>query len=435
MRKSSESPSVTAGRRPTEADGRRASRGGWWIGTLIGLAVGAAIVVLVFSMRSGDPDDIWQAAKLAIDQERIGDAKKQLDLLAKARSPLPRDWMIRGLVALAEKRTDDAVDELKKVPDADPLAGRSWLLIGQAELRRNRARVAEAALLKAVKLDPTLTQAHSELIFIYGMQLRRGDLKRQFNALSQLTDLSFHNVFHWCLLRNCLWEPGEVAKTLSTFVEADPSDRHSRLALADNYRRLGLFEEAGQALEVLPEDDLQALAARVLLAMDRHQVDLAEDLLAKGPLDDPDLARIRGRIALARRNGPEAVRYFQIAYEHEPTDHDTLFGLISAYGLVGDADAASALRQEAKRLEDFNNLVQRAATPSAANDVNLVMELGEACASLGLIPEARAWYKIAIARDPLDAASQQALFRLNAQTPPQTAAAKQPKSPTPPRNP
>ena len=40
-------------------------------------------------------------------------------------------------------------------------------------------------------------------------------------------------------------------------------------------------------------------------------------------------------------------------------------------------------------------------------------ELGAACAALDRKGEARAWYKLAIALDPLDAESQQALFRLN----------------------
>lgn len=427
MSETSGSPPVTAG--------RRAGRGWRPIGAVIALMLVATVVVLVLSTRAGDPDAIWRAVKLALDQGRIADAAKQLGLLTKARAPLPRDWMLRGLVALAEKRTDDAVAAFRRVPETDGLAPQAWLLIGQAELRRNRAKDAESALLKALELDPALVQAHRELIFIYGMQLRRDDLKQQFNALSRLTDLTYQNVFHWCLLRNCLWEPGEVAEALSTFLEADPDDRQSRLALADNYRRLGLFEEADQVLDVLPEDDAKALAERVMLAMDRHQEDRAEELLAQGPLDDPDLARIRGRIALARRNGPEAVRFFRIAYENEPTDHDTLFGLIGAYELIGDVATASALRREAKKLETLNSLIQRAATPRASGDVNLVKELGAACADFGLIPEARAWYKIAIARDPLDAASQQALFRLNDEAPSRPTPAEQPSSPTVPHNP
>lgn len=232
-----------------------------------------------------------------------------------------------------------------------------------------------------------------------------------------------------------LWEPGEVAETLSTFVAADPTDRQSRLALADNYRRLGLFDEAEQALAVLPGDDVEALVGRVMLAMDRHQEELAEELLAKGPPDDPNLARIRGRIALARRNGPDAVHYFRIAYNHEPGDRDTLFGLVNALELCGDDAAAGPLRQAAKNLEFFNTLMQRVSAPGGRKDAGLPKEMGAACSALGFIPEARAWYKVAIARDPLDAASQQALFHLNAKTHANDASTAERKAPAAPHNP
>ena len=54
---------------------------------------------------------------------------------------------------------------------------------------------------------------------------------------------------------------------------------------------------------------------------------------------------------------------------------------------------------------------------------------------LGFIPEARAWYKIAIARDPLDAASQKALFHLNAESHSKSGSAERLKPPASPSNP
>jgi hypothetical protein len=40
-------------------------------------------------------------------------------------------------------------------------------------------------------------------------------------------------------------------------------------------------------------------------------------------------------------------------------------------------------------------------------------ELGAACAALELNELSRAWYRLAIAADPLDSQSQQALYRLS----------------------
>jgi hypothetical protein len=72
------------------------------------------------------------------------------------------------------------------------------------------------------------------------------------------------------------------------------------------------------------------------------------------------------------------------------------------------------LQETAKKLELLNSLIQRAATLQGRNDPRLIPELGAACAAMGHDAEARAWYHLAIARDPLDAVSQKALFRLAA---------------------
>ena len=57
------------------------------------------------------------------------------------------------------------------------------------------------------------------------------------------------------------------------FVQADPEDRWSRLAIADNYRRMGLIDDAETTMAPLPDSDRDAMAIRVMLAMDRHQDD------------------------------------------------------------------------------------------------------------------------------------------------------------------
>src|SRR5208283_3341570 len=51
----------------------------------------------------------------------------------------------------------------------------------------------------------------------------------------------------------------------------------------NNYRRMGLIDDAETAIAPLPDADLDALAIRVMLAVDRHQDDKAEQLLASGP--------------------------------------------------------------------------------------------------------------------------------------------------------
>ena len=172
------------------------------------------------------------------------------------------------------------------------------MLAGQTELRRSRVRYAEEWLIAATRLDPRLVQAHRELIYIYATQLRRAELNAEFTALSELTELSFDNAFHWGLLRSNSWEPGKEIEGLSRYIEADPRDRWSRLALAENYRRMGRTDDAEQTLAGLPSGEPEVIDLLARIALDRQATEKAERLLANGPKDDPLLARLRGRLAL-----------------------------------------------------------------------------------------------------------------------------------------
>jgi len=362
--------------------------------------------------RAEYPEAIWQAGEANLSAGRIDLAEAAANRLSRLREPTPPDSMLRAQLDIANGRAEEAVAGLMRVPDGHPMAAQARLMAGQVELRRHRARFAEQYFRKALQLDPRLVQAHRELIYVLGLQLRRPELNAEFLALSRLTELTFDNVFHWCLMRTALWEPSTALQELVLFVQADPEDRWSRLAIADNYRRMGLIDDAETAIAPLPDSDLDALAIRVMLAIDRHQDDKAEQLLASGPAGDPRLAKLRGRLALARRDAPTALRCFQLAYAHAPEDRDALLGLVNALTMIGDDKPAALLRETAKNFELVNSLVQRAAIPKERENPKLLRDLGAACAAAGRDPEARGWYRLAIARDPLDVESQQALFQI-----------------------
>ena len=74
--------------------------------------------------------------------------------------------------------------------------------------------------------------------------------------------------------------------------------------------------------------------------------------------------------------------------------------------------AAAAVRDEARNHDLFGTLILRAAIPSNRNDPKLLRQLGAACEAIHRLPEARAWYKLAISADPLDSESQKALYWL-----------------------
>jgi Flp pilus assembly protein TadD len=277
------------------------------------------------------------------------------------------------------------------------------------------------ALQSALALDPTLVQAHRELVFIDGILLRRRELNEHFQALARLAPMTFDELFSWCLTRNTVWEPYERAQVLRRFVAADPEDRWSRAALAETLRQIGRTDESASVLAVLPEADPDSRAVRARVALDQGDDRAAEAILAEGPADHPELALLRGQFALAHGDGPAAVRHFRAAYGALPDDRDTVFGLGTALALVGHDAAAAPFLRDAKAYDTLGALLTRAANRANRKDAALMRALGAACEAVRRLPEARAWYNLAVQTDPLDAAAQKALYRLRPPAAPPSA--------------
>ncbi len=363
---------------------------------------------------AANPDEIWQRAQQSFRERRYEQVAADLAQLGQLRPPTPLDWFLRAELAAIQDHLEEALADLEHVPDDHPIAAEGHLIAGQIEHRRNRVRYAERAFLDALRLDPSMALAHRELIRIYGIQVRRREFNLQFQALQSLMSLPFDDVYHWTAGRNNLWDVAAVLDDLTRFVAADADDRWSRLALADVFRRMGRGAQSLSTLSVLPQDDPEAVAIRAQIALDEQDGKDADRLLAAGPLDNPTLARLRGRKALAIRDVPAAIRDFRIAYAADPDDSETLNGLRVAYWLSGDENEAKSFKETAANLARLNTLLQRGCAEGAKTDLNLMREFGITCAALHRDSEARAWLGLVIAANPFDSEAQKALFRLNA---------------------
>jgi tetratricopeptide (TPR) repeat protein len=389
-----------------------------WVAAAVIVCSGALGAWGAWTRTGASPEQIRQAAAADLRAGRYKQAEAALDRL---RDQTPHDYLLKAQVARGLRRPDLALAELSKIPDDHPAAARARLLAGQIELRRDRIRLATMALQSALALDPTLVQAHRELVFIDGILLRRRELNEHFQALARLAPMTFDELFSWCLTRNTVWEPYERAQVLRRFVAADPDDRWSRAALAETLRQIGRTDEAISVLAVLPESDFDARAVRARVALDQGDDRAAEAILAEGPADHPELALLRGQFAMAHGDGPAAVRHLRAAFGALPDDRDTVFGLGTALALVGDHAAAAPFLRDAKAYDTLGALLTRAANRANRKDAALVRALGAACEAVRRLPEARAWYNLAVQTDPLDAAAQKALYRLRQPAAPPTA--------------
>jgi tetratricopeptide (TPR) repeat protein len=275
----------------------------------------------------------------------------------------------------------------------------------------HRAPAAEAALLRAVALDPSAVPARKKLCDLYYNLSARADFAAQFRALEEKGQLVLEDVILAC---NSIRNPGEtkrIVERLKEFLAADPSDRRSRLALAEDLRALNRLDEAGQVLAALPGSDMHAQAIRAHLALDRNDLDAAEAILATGSADQPELAPIRGWLALARRDIPRAVREFRIAVAADPDNREILLGLGRAMRLQGDKVASESYLKAAASRDHLALLMRDFLTPGASRDPERLRALGGACEALGRFPEARAWFNLAYTYDP-SPKTQAALRRL-----------------------
>ncbi len=387
----------------------------WVWPAVIALVVIAAIGVWFARAKTGaglDPEILWREAEEDFRAGHDDRTERKIATLAKIRTPTPLDRLLRAQLAMYRKQDDLAVAELSKVSDGEKETAQARLLEGQIELRRNRLMYAEKKLRAAIKADPNMVMPHKELIYIYGVQIRRTELNAEFSALSHLILLAYDNVFHWCLTRNSDWQREEHNKMLQSYLDADPEDRFSRLALAENWRQLGRREDADKVLAPFPESDPDARVIRVWLALDRNDEELADSLLADAPENVPEIDRLIARRALASGDGKTALKHYRSAYQAQPDNRDNVFGMGQALMMTGDPVAAAPFLELAKDHDALSTLVQRAATPAGRNDVTLLKALGAACEKVDRLPEARAWYNLAIQANALDNDAQKALFRI-----------------------
>lgn len=324
-------------------------------------------------------------------------------------------WLpvMRGRLLLAQGRDADALAIFESIPRSSPHFPIAMQMAGQMHLRAGRLVPAERDFLAAIETDGNAVTPRRELIYIYGLQLRRRELREVFAGLAKVSPMSFGNVFHWCLTRGNDWEPQEIIDDMTKFLAADPSDRWSRIALARSLLRLSKRDEAREALKPLAADDPDAIALRAQIALDDGDTELASKLLASGQRDHFDLAVMRARQALALGEFEKARDEFTIALKIDADNRDAVVGMARVLAALGETNEARSWQERAANLDKLATLVQKAAAPGAESDLALIRALALGCDSVGQTAEAKAWWNLVAARNPLDQEAQSALYRLN----------------------
>jgi tetratricopeptide (TPR) repeat protein len=387
-------------------------RGRWWFLAALGLVVTAVSP----GCSRDDPDYLRYRARYDHAAGRLAEAETDLARLARIRPLKVPERMLRAKIASDRGRFADALAALAdpqgptKGPEAAFIASRR----GELEMARGRYRAAEAELNRALALDPGRVEARRRLIMLYAQQGRSAEIAAHASLLASSEKLDFLDLYAWTLARNPRFDRTEMADVLEKVVQTDPGDRASRLALAESLRRLGRLDQVDSTLDALPRTDPAARAARVRVALDRADASGAEALL-EADLDgddQPTLARLRGRLAMSRRDASAAVRHFRAALEAAPDDHDTQFALAQALRLAGQSEAARPYAEAAGAQDHLESMVQSARYTNRRNDPATLQAIADACLAAARRDLARAWYRLALSHEPANVNVKKALSQL-----------------------
>lgn len=296
-----------------------------------------------------------------------------------------------------------------------PATAEEWLRQGDLDLRSRRLGRAEAAFREALTLDARLAPARLGLAWIHSLKMRRREAVSEYAAASGLRPLDAGQVLVWTEVRRGMWDLDKVTGPLRECLAEEPDDPWIRVALAEGLRQAGKPSEAAEMLAPLGETVPEAAIVRARLALDGHDAQAAEKLLRAAPPDHPGRAELEGKIALARRDPGVAISRFRSALAADPDQRTALLGLAQALRMAEQPDSLPGILETLRAMDRLDYLVRQASESRLGGRIGgpLLRDLGMACESLGYRDEARAWFRLAIAADPLDSQAQAALFRLS----------------------
>ena len=100
-----------------------------------------------------------------------------------------------------------------------------------------------------------------------------------------------------------------------------------------------------KALGWLPDEDADARAIRIKLAIEQGAIASAEELAREGPNDNPRLTLMRGELALRGNNPRQAAEYFRAVLQSQPEDRDAMQGLglrLGSWVIPGETGTVSS---------------------------------------------------------------------------------------------
>ena len=251
-------------------------------------------------------------------------AKQQLQTLKLAMPKHPQVLYLQAQIAYIDKDYGRALETLELLLRAYPDIAALRMFAGAVQYQRNALLQAETLLSKAIQLDPKLVLARQYLARTY---LRMGQSAKALSALGDLASVANPAAESVAVAAEAQLLAGNLASAEVLFNQAaklKPGDVSLRTAAALTRLAKGQSAEAFQSLQDIAKTDpgITADLAVVSLRMRRGEQALAvqaiEQIERKQP-KDPQVAELRGRVHLMRRDVAAARASFEQALVLQPS--------------------------------------------------------------------------------------------------------------------
>lgn len=303
-------------------------------------------------------------SEMAAEQHRQGIERFQngrydegLRLLESARRLDPRNPNLAYDLALAlylRGRYTSGLEALGRISPARRDAA-CFALLGALERASDHPKEAEAALRRAVQLDP----ANPSYVFDLGVSLLESNTVEAYRVFERAAARFPGNAKVLLGLGIALHMTGKSAEAeqqLARATRLEPDSGDLQAALAELYDGSGQQQKAREAYETALRLEPRNIAYRIrlgrlLVKLDQSDAARAafELALAEDPRNPEALFEL-GRIATGSRNYVEAIRYLERAVSLAPGYADAHYQLSLAYQRAGNAAKAA---EERKRFEEL----------------------------------------------------------------------------------
>jgi tetratricopeptide (TPR) repeat protein len=299
-----------------------------------------------------------QAARAALDRDDLATARERLAFCMKV---WPSSAEVRFLAARTARRSGELAEAVRLLDEAEE---REW--VAEAiDLERALLR-AQAGEFDAVKgyLAECLKNEHPDEVLIYEVIvpifLRNYNLGYATGCLDRWRKLRPESAAVWRyqgMLADLSSNKEGAVEAYTEALRLDPSNREDQLALARTLVKQNKPDEALPLLEGLTRGgpvnpDVLLLLARCYRALDR--LDDARRVLVSILEANPnsaDALHLRGRFELDAGQPEKAVRFLELALEHEAFDRELLYSYLLCLRRLERVKEIPAIEKRLKQVE------------------------------------------------------------------------------------